>query len=195
MKCDESKRVTLYCSLSWFNCFVGFFRQDYQTQLALGDSEVGPLMRSMYKDLFPDMITTIMRLKADPLRIDAKCYKLVEMINDAFLQAVISIIDSKADFEYIFARLKKEFFSEHSRSAETQETIIQWYTELFKEFDEELFDSHSDIFEGLISNLNFEKSELVKRIMYLVCMLSKQNEKYSRLVMEQLIARFYEIRS
>jgi len=43
--------------------------------------------------------------------------------------------------------------------------------------------------------LNFEKSELVRRIMYLVCMLSKKNEKYSRKVMEQLIARFYEIRS
>jgi hypothetical protein len=47
-----------------------------------------------------------------------------------------------------------------------------------------MFDTHSDIFEGLIANLNFEKSELVKRIMYLVCMLSKKNEKYSRKVME-----------
>ena len=31
--------------------------------------------------------------------------------------------------------------------------------------------------------------------MYLVCMLSTKNEKYSRKVMEQLIERFYNIRS
>jgi len=29
MKCDESRRVTLYCSLSWFSCFIEFFRIDY----------------------------------------------------------------------------------------------------------------------------------------------------------------------
>ena len=102
---------------------------------------------------------------------------------------------TRSNFEFIFKRLKKEFFSEVRSIAETQEVIIQWYTELFKEFNDEMFDTHSDIFEGLIANLNFEKSELVKRIMYLVCMLSKKNEKYSRKVMEQLIARFYEIRS
>jgi len=31
--------------------------------------------------------------------------------------------------------------------------------------------------------------------MYLVCMLSTKNEKYSRKVMEQLIERFYNIRT
>ena len=58
-----------------------------------------------------------------------------------------------------------------------------------------MFDSHQDIFEGLIENLNFDNGSLVKRIMYLVCMLSTKNEKYSRKVMEQLIERFYNIRT
>ncbi len=58
-----------------------------------------------------------------------------------------------------------------------------------------MFDTHQDIFEGLIENLNFDNGSLVKRIMYLVCMLSTKNEKYSRKVMEQLIERFYNIRS
>ena len=111
------------------------------------------------------------------------------------MTAVLQIIDNKEHFEFIFKRLKKEFFSEQRNSPEVQATIIQWYTELFKDSNEDLFDTHSDIFEGLISNLNFEKQELVKRIMHLVCMLSKKNEKYSKKVMEQLIARFYEIRS
>lgn len=105
---------------------------------------------------------------------------------------MISLLENKEHFEYIFKRLKKEFFSEsRNSSAETQAAIIQWYTELFKDLNEDLFDTHADIFEGLIGNLNFEKSELVKRIMFLVCMLSKKNEKYSSLVMEQLITRFY----
>lgn len=28
-KCDESKRITLYTSLTWFNYFLDFFRQDF----------------------------------------------------------------------------------------------------------------------------------------------------------------------
>lgn len=66
---------------------------------------------------------------------------------------------------------------------------------MFQTYSETLFDTHQDIFEGLIENLNFDNSSLVKRIMYLVCMLSTKNEKYSRKVMEQLIERFYNIRS
>jgi len=43
--------------------------------------------------------------------------------------------------------------------------------------------------------LNFDNSSLVKRIMYLVCMLSAKSEKYSVKVMNQLIERFYSIRA
>ena len=53
-----------------------------------------------------------MKLKSNPTRIDPKCYKLVETINESFLTTVISMLDSKEHFEYIFKRLKKEFFSE-----------------------------------------------------------------------------------
>jgi hypothetical protein len=76
-------------------------------------------MNHMYKDLFPDIISTILRLKSNPTRIDAKCYKLVETINESFLTTVISMLDSKEHFEFIFKRLKKEFFSEQRNSAET----------------------------------------------------------------------------
>jgi len=78
----------------------------------------------MYKDLFPDVISTILRLKSHSARIDSKCYKLVETINDSFLMAVIQILEKKDDFEFIFKRLKKEFFSESRSSAETQAAII-----------------------------------------------------------------------
>jgi hypothetical protein len=43
---------------------------------------------------------------------------------------------------------------------------------MFETYSETLFDSHRDIFNGLIENLNFDNSSLVKKIMILVCMLS-----------------------
>lgn len=97
---------------------------------------------------------------------------------------MIQIFKTKEEYEFIFARLKKEFKSESRNSSQTQEAIIQWYTMMFKTYSETLFDTHQDIFEGLIENLNFDNSSLVKRIMNLVCMLGTKNEKYSRKVME-----------
>lgn len=44
-KCDESKRITLYTSLTWFNYFLDFFRQDFlavlqqQPQITSADEE------------------------------------------------------------------------------------------------------------------------------------------------------------
>ena len=58
---------------------------------------------------------------------------------------------------------------------------------------DEFFDKADDIKSNL--NLNFENSNLVKKIMTLVCMLGTKNEKYSKKVMEQLIDRFYAIRT
>lgn len=120
---------------------------------------------------------------------------MVEDINQRLLATVIQIFDTKEQYEFIFMRLKKEFKTDSINTSQTQEAIIQWYTKMFQTYSETLFDTHQDIFEGLIENLNFDNSSLVKRIMYLVCMLSTKNEKYSRKVMEQLIERFYNIRS
>ena len=58
-----------------------------------------------------------------------------------------------------------------------------------------MIEQHQDVFQGLIVNLNFENSRLVKRIMLLVCMMSTKNGDYSRKVMSQLIDRFHIIRS
>ena len=58
-----------------------------------------------------------------------------------------------------------------------------------------MIEQHEDVFQGLITNLNFENSRLVKRIMLLVCMMSTKNGDYSRKVMSELIDRFHIIRS
>jgi hypothetical protein len=148
----------------------------------------------MYTVHFPDLISTIVRLK-NSNKISPANSKIVEDLNQKLLKTVILICKTKEEYESIFKRLKEEFRQESRNTSQTQEAIIQWYTMMFQTYSETLFDTHQDIFDQLIENLNFDNSSLVKRIMYLVCMLSTKSEKYSRKVMEQLIERFYSIRS
>lgn len=133
----------------------------------------------MYKEQFPDIISTILRLKHSRKITDINCKRLVENINGRFLLTVIQILSDKDEFENIFKRLKKEYDDVWRQGGEKQEAIIQWYTELFKQFSEDLIEQHQDIFDGLIQNLNFENQRLVKRIMLLVCMMSSKNRDYS----------------
>ena len=159
------------------------------------DQGTNKLLRAMYTKQFPDIISTILRLKHSKKINDIDCKRLVENINGRFLRTVIQILSERDEFEHIFHRLKKEYEQVQRQGGEKQEAIIQWYTELFKEFSEDLIEQHQDVFQGLIINLNFENSRLVKRIMNLVCMMSTKNGDYSRKVMSQLIDRFHIIRS
>lgn len=110
------------------------------------DGNVSQLLRKMYKDQFPDIISTILRLKHSRKINDERCKQLVENINGRFLRTVISILTDKDEFENIFKRLKKEYDDVQRYSGDKQEAIIQWYTELFKEFSEDLIEQHQDIF-------------------------------------------------
>ena len=66
------------------------------------------LLKLLYKDEFPDIISTILRLKHSK-RIDSRCKQLVENMNGRFLRTVIQILDQETEFEFIFKRLKKEY--------------------------------------------------------------------------------------
>lgn len=63
----------------------------------------------MYKEQFPDIISTILRLKHSRKITDINCKRLVENINGRFLLTVIQILSDKDEFENIFKRLKKEY--------------------------------------------------------------------------------------
>ena len=110
------------------------------------DPNVNVLLKVMYKEQFPDIISTILRLKHSRKINDERCKQLVENINGRFLKTVIMILTDKDEFENIFKRLKKEYDDVQKYSGDKQEAIIQWYTELFKEFSEELIVQHQDIF-------------------------------------------------
>ena len=110
------------------------------------DPATNQLLRKMYIKQFPDIISTILRLKHSKKINDIDCKKLVENINGRFLRTVIQILSDKEEFEHIFHRLKKEYDEVQKQGGEKQEAIIQWYTELFKEFSEDLIEQHQDIF-------------------------------------------------
>lgn len=104
------------------------------------DVNTNSLLRKMYTKQFPDIISTILRLKHSKKISDVDCKKLVENINGRFLRTVIQILSDRDEFEHIFHRLKKEYDEVQRQGGEKQEAIIQWYTELFKEFSEDLIE-------------------------------------------------------
>ena len=67
------------------------------------------LLKKMYTKIFPDIISTILRLNHSKKINDIDCTKLVENINGRFLRTVIQILSDKDEFEHIFHRLKKEY--------------------------------------------------------------------------------------
>ena len=73
------------------------------------DAATNQLLRKMYTKQFPDIISTILRLKHSKKINDIDCKRLVENINGRFLRTVIQILADKDEFEYIFHRLKKEY--------------------------------------------------------------------------------------
>ena len=73
------------------------------------DANTNSLLKKMYTKQFPDIISTILRLKHSKKISDVDCKKLVENINGRFLRTVIQILSDRDEFEHIFHRLKKEY--------------------------------------------------------------------------------------
>ena len=88
------------------------------------DQNTAQLLKKMYKEQFPDIISTILRLKHSRKIIDTDCKRLVENINGRFLRTVIQILSEKEEFDNIFKRLKKEYDDVQKVGGEKQEAII-----------------------------------------------------------------------
>ena len=74
--------------------------------------------------------------------------------------------------------------------AKTKELIIQWFSKLFTDFQVELIDKQTDVFEQLINSIYLKEQDLVSKVLSLLCMLSQKNEKYLRKIIRKLIERF-----
>lgn len=121
---------------------------------------------------------------------------MVFEINKVVVKLVLEIMKDKNDFENIIKKLKNEFKGDKNQlhfqdQANTKEIVVNWYIVLFNNFDNDLVDSHKDIFITLIESINFQYPSLVQKIIDLVCMLSVKNEEYFRDIMKTLIQRFH----
>ena len=76
----------------------------------------------------------------------------------------------------------------------TKEIVIGWYTEMFKSSSEEMFGFNSDILENIIETLNFQETSLVKKILELLCMMSRKEDKFLREIVERLLRIFLKTR-
>jgi|LakMenEpi03Aug12_release.lakeMendotaPanAssembly.Ray.scaffolds.fasta_scaffold2002314_1 hypothetical protein len=72
----------------------------------------------MYKEIFPDLISTIMRLK-NSSKINPRCNTLVEKVNARLLKTVIKIFKTNEEYQFIFLKLKKEFKTDSRNSSQT----------------------------------------------------------------------------
>ncbi len=72
------------------------------------DANATNLLKMLFKDEFPDIISTVLRLKLSK-RIDPRCKQLVENMNGRFLRTVIQMLQEEQEIEHIFKRLKKEY--------------------------------------------------------------------------------------
>lgn len=126
---DETKRKSLFIALDWLDHFVDFFRQDYLQLLEENkelDQQSQEILRQVYTQIIPDLISIIMRLK-NSSKIDPRTTQVVEKLNKRLLETVLQIFLTKDQYEFIFTRLKKEFKGPKNNS-QTYEAIIHWYT-------------------------------------------------------------------
>ncbi|CDW85005.1 vac14p [Stylonychia lemnae] len=146
------------------------------------------IVENNFERQYPAIIKVIVKyaniVKGDYLRV-------VEMINSTLLSLLIQTMDSKDEFQYIFNELKRQF--RDSKTTKTKDIILDWFIELFKEFQEDIIEFYNDIFDELISSLNFQEQNIVNKVLELLSMLSKSNEKYLRKTIKKLIEKIHSM--
>ena len=98
----------------------------------------------MFHQQFPDVIEII-------LIFSQRFKDVVFEINKVVVKLVLEIMKDKNDFENIIKKLKNEFKGDKNQlhfqdQANTKEIVVNWYIVLFNNFDNDLVDSHKDIF-------------------------------------------------
>lgn len=91
---NDSKRKSLLIALEWLYSFIDFFRQDYLALDKELDQQQQIIMRQIYSEVIPDLISVIMRLK-NSKQIDPKSNQDVENLNRRLLETVLQIFKTK----------------------------------------------------------------------------------------------------
>lgn len=86
----------------------------------------------MSENVFPKIIHCVLYyINID----DSEFNKLVIHINDKLLALVLTVMKTDIDFGHIMHRLKHSFKTLYPK---TKEIIIMWFTELFKNYSEDM---------------------------------------------------------
>mmetsp|Transcript_30588 Transcript_30588/g.22676 ORF Transcript_30588/g.22676 Transcript_30588/m.22676 type:complete len:96 (-) Transcript_30588:367-654(-) len=89
---------------------------------------------------------------------------------------VLAELKNSKEADPIFACLKEQL--RICVKEQKKEIIVQWLYFLFCEFDEHFIDYHGEVFESLISTIDFSQHDLLIKTLELLCMVSKKNEKH-----------------
>jgi len=143
------------------------------------------LVKEMFEKQFPRIIQVVIQYA--PI-IKEEYKKLVRDINDKILAMVLSQLRNKQESNHIFKCLKDQL--KVSVKEQKKEIIVVWLYELFSEFEEQFIDEHNEVFESLISTIDFSQHDLLIKTLELLCMASKKNEKHLRAIIEKIIKKF-----
>ena len=147
----------------------------------------------MSENVFPRIIQTVLYyVNID----DSEFSKLVIKINDKLLALVLTVMKTDIDFGNIMHRLKHSFKTSYPK---TKELIIMWFTELFKNYSEDMIQHNDEVLENIIETLNFDETsvsdcslifQLVKKILELLCLMCRKYEKFLKEIVDKLLKRF-----
>lgn len=145
-------------------------------------------MTELSNEIFPKVIQCVLYYTNIE---NSEVQQTVESINEKLLNLVLRVMKQDLDLTPLLSRLKHNF---KSSFVKTKEIVIGWYTEMFKSSSEEMFGFNSDILENIIETLNFQETSLVKKILELLCMMSRKEDKFLREIVERLLRIFLKTR-
>lgn len=115
-------------------------------------------IEKIYQRIFPRIIEVILKYSS-PEYNHPLISGTIRSIDSTLLELVLGTMINKSEFQNIFGELKKQFKKE-GQTVECKKIIINWFTSLFRNFKEELIDKQTDVFEELISSLNFKEQDV-----------------------------------
>eukprot|EP00347_Sterkiella_histriomuscorum_P018081 403346861 len=162
--------------------------QDQQNPINLEYIDARMIVENNFEKQYPAIIRVIVKysnlIKDDYQTVVAK-------INETLLTLLVQTMTNKDEFQFIFNELKKQY--RESKTSKSKEIILNWLIQLFKEFEEDIIEFYNDVFDELVDSLSFSDQLIVDKVLELLSMLSKQNEKYLRKTVKKLTEKFYSM--
>jgi len=145
-------------------------------------------MHEIYNDLvstlYPKMINWVLFYITVQ---DEEIYQLIIKINQTLQELVMLVANNSSDLTHIKVTLKKNFSKEQPQ---TREIIINWFTELFKNYPGWLFTKEDNPLSAIIQNMNLKDARNMESVLYLLCLKSIESPQFFTDTVGLLLNRF-----